>query len=233
MKSLVILFIAMFVGSLLSYGQKRVLFIGDSITDGNWGNPNNAGQRNYDDWNHIFGHGYAEMCAAYYMSEYADQKPVFFNRGISGNTVNDLKSRWEKDCLDLNPDVLSVLVGINDIICSEDGKVDTLAFHDTLKDLLSQTKAKNPNIKIILGEPFCEEGFRVDTEGKVRATCEALARQVKAIAQEFDAIYIPYQSMFDALCKDDTKYWIWDGVHPTPAGHWKMSQMWREAVKLY
>ncbi len=219
--------------SLSISAQKRVLFIGDSITDGNWGT-NCNGERNLGDMNHIFGHGYMFLCASYYMSLYPNEQLQFFNRGISGNTVSDLEKRWQTDALDLEPDILSVLIGINDIICSNGQPVDTLAFEQKLRNLLSQSLQKNPNLKIVLGEPFCEDGFRVDKEGYVRTTCEALARSVRRIATDFDAVFLPYQSMFDDLCsRQSTEYWIWDGVHPTPAGHYRMAEMWKERVRLF
>ncbi len=231
MRTILVTLAMVFLWSSLC-AQKRTLFIGDSITDGNWGT-NCNGERNLGDMNHIFGHGYMFICASRYMAEYADAGLEFFNRGISGNTVDDLASRWQSDALELRPDVISVLVGINDVICSEGAKVDTLHFAQTLRRLLEESRTQNPEVQIVLGEPFCEEGFRVDKEGEVRRSCEALARQVKQIAGEMGAVLLPYQSMFDELCaQGETTYWIWDGVHPTPAGHHKMAQMWMERVRL-
>src|SRR5882757_4922710 len=83
-----------------------ILFQGDSITDGNRGRS--------ADPNHILGHGYAFIIAAKYGATLADRNLTFLNRGISGNAVPDLKARWPKDSLDLNPDVLSILIGVND-----------------------------------------------------------------------------------------------------------------------
>src|SRR3954470_23665676 len=85
----------------------RILFQGDSITDGNRG-------RSLDP-NHILGHGYAFIVAAKYGSQYPKRHLTFLNRGVSGNTVADLTKRWDKDTIDLKPDVLSILIGINDL----------------------------------------------------------------------------------------------------------------------
>ena len=110
-----ILFIAL---SAVAGGQ-RVLFIGDSITDGNWGNScgtaKSSSQRTLWDMNHIYGSGYMYLCATYYQGNYPEKEYEFFNRGISGNTLEDLEKRWEADVIDMKPDVLSVLVGTNDI----------------------------------------------------------------------------------------------------------------------
>ena len=77
------------------------LFIGDSITDGNWGVKSNTSKRSYKDLNHIYGHGYVFLCASELMSQYPEKEFVFHNRGISGNTIVDMASRWQQDCLDL------------------------------------------------------------------------------------------------------------------------------------
>ena len=105
-----ILFIAL---STVAGGQ-RVLFIGDSITDGNWGNScgtaKPSSERTLWDMNHIYGSGYMYLCATYYQGNYPEKEYEFFNRGISGNTLEDLEKRWEADVIDMKPDVLSVLI---------------------------------------------------------------------------------------------------------------------------
>ena len=98
---------------------QRVLYIGDSVTDGGWGRSGGSmapsDQRNQKDLNHIYGHSYMMLCAAHYESTQPYAGLKFFNRGISGNTLDDLKERWQQDVLDLKPDILSVLIGTNDV----------------------------------------------------------------------------------------------------------------------
>lgn len=98
---------------------KRVLFIGDSITDGGWGRSGGnmlpSEKRNQKDQNHLLGHSFVFLCAAHFQSEYPEADYVFLNRGISGNTLEDLKERWQKDATELHPDVISLLVGTNDV----------------------------------------------------------------------------------------------------------------------
>src|SRR3954453_13824130 len=84
----------------------RILFQGDSITDGNRGRS--------ADPNHILGHGYAFIIAAKFGAAFAPLNLEFINRGVSGNTVLGLQKRWPADTIALKPDVLSVLIGIND-----------------------------------------------------------------------------------------------------------------------
>lgn len=231
MKRLFTVLLASAMCFVLSQAQKRVLFIGDSITDGNWGT-NCNGERNLTDMNHIFGHGYMFLCASYFMGEFPERGYEFFNRGISGNTIVDLENRWQTDALDIQPDVLSVLVGINDIILSNGQDVDTVAFEAKYRALLDKSLQQNPKLEIVLGEPFWQPGFRVDTEGFVERNCLALARVVRRIATDYNAVFLEYQAMFDTLCANgNITYWIWDGVHPTPAGHYRMAEMWRREVK--
>ena len=114
----------------------RVLFQGDSITDGNRG-------RN-EDPNHILGHGYQFIIACRYGSAYADQDLAFFNRGVSGNTVTELKDRWQKDTLDLKPDLLSILIGIND----EGRGIPPQQYEESYDYLLTKVRELNPKVRL-------------------------------------------------------------------------------------
>ena len=136
-----------------SFDNKKsliILFQGDSITDGNRG-------RNTDP-NHIMGHGYAFSIASRIGADFPESKHSFYNRGISGNRVSDLKDRWQADTLDLKPDVLSILIGINDVSMLigkqevEDKDVDQ--FENTYRHLLAQSKERNPDILFVLCLPF-------------------------------------------------------------------------------
>lgn len=232
-----ILFIVGILAISFSLSAQKILFIGDSITDGKWGQECD-GTRNTEDWNHIFGHSYMYICAAQFMAEYPELQLEFFNRGISGNTIDDLGKRWKSDVLNINPDVLTILVGINDVLNAE-SKLDTIAFEKKYRELLTQSREQNPQLLILIGEPFCEQGFRIDKDGMMRKNCEALSRATKRIATDFNAIFLPFQSMFDNDCKTNktyydtpTTYWIWDGVHPTPAGHYKMAEMWMINMRI-
>ena len=100
----------------------RLLFIGDSITDMKWG-------RNEKDRNHYLGHSFVFLIASRLQTDLADAKLEFFNRGKSGNTVGDLKDRWQRDAIDMKPDVLTILIGVNDVgrACRADKQVDLKA----------------------------------------------------------------------------------------------------------
>lgn len=224
----------------------RVLYIGDSITDGNWGNNSTASpssERNHWDMNHIYGSGYMYLCATYYQGNYPEKEYEFFNRGISGNQLSDLEKRWETDVIELKPDVLSVLVGTNDIgYYLKSGKAEPFNFADwenRYRALLDRSLKVNPNLQIILCAPF------VENTGTMRQSKDFAERDrfvrgcaeiVKRIAKDYKTVYLPFNDLFDSLLKktptSKDSYWIWDGIHPTPAGHKCMADMWIKNVKL-
>ena len=107
---------------------RRVVFVGDSVTDGAWGRSNGlavpSGERNQKDLNHIYGHSYMMLLAAWYESQYPQAGFEFFNRGISGDDLPRLAARWDEDVLALRPGILSIQVGINDV-CRHCDKIAT------------------------------------------------------------------------------------------------------------
>lgn len=211
---------------------KTVLFIGDSVTDGGWGRSGGSSipseQRNQNDLNHIYGHSYMMLCASRMQAQlpYADLN--FINRGISGNTLTDLEARWKDDVINLQPDVLSVLVGTNDAaeyLDSQDRakQFDYDAWKQRYSSLLTAVREKNPGVKILLGTPFVSSVMSAER----RAVTDSLAKHVRELAAEQNAICVPYDSLFRQLeLRQPRKgYWIWDGIHPTAAGHEKMAQL--------
>lgn len=204
-----------------------ILFQGDSITDGNRG-------RNTDP-NHIMGHGYAFSIASRVGADYPEKKYQFYNRGISGNKVNDLEKRWQAETLDLKPDVLSILVGVNDsssVVFKRESVIAIEKYEETYTSLLEQTKATYPNILFVLCEPFILKGGRV-TDNWETYHSDIVQRQaiVRKLATKYNAVFVGFQEVFDKACdKATTDYWIWDGVHPTVAGHELMAREWLKQV---
>ena len=219
---------------------KKILYIGDSVTDGNWGKVSGGPNRSLTDMNHIFGHGYMFICAARYMADYPEEDYRFYNRGISGNRVADLKARWQQDALEIDPGILSVLVGVNDLLDvynKTDGpqEVDTARFEADYRDILDRSRAQNPEVRIVLAEPFIlPVGMWQEHYTHWRAQCDRLGAVVKKLAKEYDAVFLPYQGLFDKLAHDGRtpklSYWMWDGTHPTAAGHEKMAELWMQRV---
>ena len=191
----------------------RILFQGDSITDGNRG-------RNTDP-NHILGHGYVFIIGAKYGAEFPQLNLDFYNRGVSGNTVLDLEKRWQKDTLDLKPDLLSILIGVND-----SGRNVPLDQYEQVYDkLITDARTANPKLKLVLGEPFVKPTGKVSED--IRKRQEIVAR----LAQKHGAALVHFQRIFDeAVQRAPANYWVWDGVHPTYSGHQLMADEWVRVV---
>ncbi len=203
-----------------------ILFQGDSITDAHRDKaayyPNNL---------RGLGDGYAFLAAARLMTDDPSARYHIYNRGISGNKVYQLANRWKDDCLNLQPDVLSILIGVNDFWHTLSSGYDgTVAVYETdFRNLLQGTKAALPNVKLIIGEPFAVKGGTAINE-KWGADFDAYRRAAKKIADEFSAVFIPYHSIFEkALEKAPAAYWCPDGVHPSLAGAQLMADSWLEA----
>jgi len=196
----------------------RILFQGDSITDGNRGRS--------ADPNHILGHGYCFIIAAKYGSQYAERKLTFMNRGNSGNKVTDLAARWQKDTIDLKPDILSILIGIND-----SGHVPLDQYELVYDKLLNDARAANPNIRFVLCEPFYlpKDGHK---DGDQRdQDVRKMQAIVAKLAGKHHAALVKFQQVFDNACKRaPASYWIWDAVHPTYSGHQLMADEWIKVV---
>lgn len=204
-------------------GKLTVLFQGDSITD--------AGR----DRGHYYandvrgmGHGYVLDIVSRIMAENPKTDWTIYNRGISGNKVFQLADRWKDDCLQLQPDVLSILIGVNDFWHTlnghYDGTVDT--YEQDLRKLLDDTLKKFPDLKLILGEPFVVKGGTAITD-KWFPEFDAYRKAAKQIARDYNAVWIPYQEVFDkALNTAPASYWCPDGVHPSMSGAYLMAEAW-------
>ena len=193
----------------------RILFQGDSITDGNRG-------RNTDP-NHILGHGYVFIIAARHGAAFPQANLEFMNRGVSGHTVVELKNRWQKETLELKPDILSILIGVND-----NAKVPLDEYEQIYDELLTETRVANPKVKLVLGEPFVKPSGTID-EG-IRKRQEIVAR----LARKHGAALVRYQHIFDEAAKvAPPDYWVWDNVHPTYRGHQLMADEWERVVREF
>ncbi len=206
----------------------RILFQGDSITDCN---------RNRAD-NGSVGTGYPLLVKSKLSLE-SGKEYEFLNRGISGNRIVDVFARIKMDIINLAPDYMSILVGVNDVwheIDRQNG-ADTEEFIFIYDRMLTQIKAALPNVKIVLLEPFV-------LEGPATANCEAMpnrferfqkgvaekAAAVKAIAQKHGLPFIELQSKFDeAAARLGADVLTPDGVHPHPAGHQLIANAWLDA----
>ena len=195
------------------------LFQGDSITDMKRG-------RNESDRNHYLGHSYVYLIAARLGVAVPNAGWEFHTRGVSGNRISQLRSRWEKDAINVKPDILSILIGTNDA----SGKIPLDKFETDYRYILSSSKTANPKLKLILMEPFVLPVGRFAAPAaykKRRKLIDGYRGVVSKMAKEFDAILLETQKIFDQAAKTaPPSHWIWDGIHPMPQGHELMARHW-------
>jgi lysophospholipase L1-like esterase len=205
---------------------ETILFQGDSITDA--GRKRNDLNANSDA---AFGRGYAWLTAAQLLIARPDSTLKIFNRGISGNKVYQLAERWQTDCLDLKPDVLSILIGVNDYWHARDGsyKGTVEKYKTDYHALIKRTKAALPKVKLVICEPFLLKAGKVDDAWF--PGFEGYRAAAKRVADDAGAVFVPFQAMFDAASKiAPPALWAADGVHPTGDGAAIMASWWLKAV---
>jgi lysophospholipase L1-like esterase len=206
-----------------------ILFQGDSITDAgrdrnSEGNANNS---------NALGKGYVYSIATQLLAERPGDGLRIYNRGISGNKVFQLADRWDKDCLDLKPDVLSILIGVNDIWHSLNGNYEGTVgkYEKDYRALLERTRKMLPEVNLVICEPFVLRCGAVND--KWFPEFDEYRAVASKMAKEFDALFVPFQSMFDDAVKQAAPaHWAGDGVHPSMAGAYLMAREWLKAVGI-
>jgi len=204
-----------------------ILFQGDSITD--WGRdhtkttPNNTSS---------LGTGYVLLASGQLLIKYPGNNLQIYNKGISGNKVYQLAERWDADALNLNPNILSIHIGVNDFWHTiSNGYKGTIETYITdYHTLLDRTKKALPNVKLVICEPFAVKGVKA-VDDRWYPTFDLFRKAAKDIANEYNAAFVPYQAAFDkALELAPGNYWTLDGVHPSIAGEALMAKTWMEIV---
>ncbi len=204
-----------------------VVFQGDSITDAGRG----YGQKTP---NREMGNGYAALLTAQITATFPAAEPSCFNRGISGNRVVDLYARWKIDALNLKPDLLSILIGVNDTWHEfESGNgVEVPRYERIYRELLDWTRRESPATRILLIEPFAAASELVRPEWL--AEIAERRQAVRRLAGEFSTLLVSDQWLKDAEKEAPGLYWLADGVHPTYAGHRRLADAWwKEAIKEF
>ena len=193
-------------------GNSIILFQGDSITD--------CGRDREDQ--ESLGEGYVNLITETVVDRNSQSNLKFINRGISGDKIRDLHLRWDMECIDLKPDMLSILVGVNDTLITP-----VELFEEEYRMLLKRT-TEALNAEIILCEPFLLLGdtnaYRDDLNPKIET--------VHMLSEEFNTLLLPLDKIFREACSlHPPEYWAPDGVHPTPAGHALIAKSWIEYVE--
>ena len=195
-------------------GQK-LLFIGDSITDCNRTKTEGAG---------VFGelgNGFVSYVNALLLAVYPELGLQVVNKGINGNTVRDIKRRWQEDVIVSKPDWLAIMIGINDVWRQYDTPhikerhVYIDEYEETLRQLVRETKSSLKGL--ILMTPFYIES---NEEDPMRRTMDQYGKVVWNIAEEEDCLFVDTQAAFNEVLKSLYPAALaWDRVHPSAAGH--------------
>lgn len=198
--------------------MKTILFQGDSITDCGRGDG--------------MGKGYPLLVSASLGFDFPNEYN-FINRGISGNRVVDVYARIKADIINLKPDVMSILIGINDVwheFTRENG-VDAEKFYKIYSMLIEEVKEALPNIKIFILEPFVLPGeSNAEKYDEWRPEVRKRAEKARLIAEKYGLPFVTLQDKFDDACKTaPADYWLIDGVHPTQMGHELIKREWIKA----
>ena len=207
-----------------------ILFQGDSITD-----CGRARDKNVCNTIEQLGNGYALLTATQLLKTHAAKQLKIYNRGISGDKVFQLRNRWEPDALAFMPDVLSILVGVNDYSHTLNGnyKGSVEIYENDLRTLLTYTRGKLPNVQFVLCEPFALRGGSAIDEPRWFPMFDSFRQSSRKLADEFKTVFVPFQSAFDEAMKlAPTRYWSMDGVHPDLPGRQLMADVWLEATGL-
>lgn len=199
----------------------RILFQGDSITDAG------RDRRNF----HDMGNGYPKYAAMHLSERFPNAEFDFINLGISGNRTDQLFDRLYKDAIELNPDVISILIGVNDVwhrfgddrIETTDAQIET-----NYRSILERLKAQT-NAKIVMIEPYV-----LDSE-RVAHLCEGVDRVIeieRRLAKEFADAFIPLSDLFAEAIKNQPEplYYSRDGVHPNENGSAFIGKIYAEEM---
>lgn len=204
--------------------MKRILFQGDSITDAGRSRDNDAAR----------GIGYPTLVSASLGFDRPDEFE-FINKGISGNRVIDLIARVKAEIINLKPDYMSILIGINDVwheINYQNG-IDTKRYEMYYNMLIEEVREALPDIKIMILEPFVLKGVATEENwDKFRSGAEEKAAAAKRVAEKNNLLFVPLMEKFDeAAKKAPDAYWLADGVHPTAMGHELIKREWLKAFE--
>ena len=195
---------------------RTILFFGDSITD--------AGRRTDPEQ---LGEGYVRLIAEHFADERPDLRVV--NRGIGGNRTGDLIARLDEDCIDERPDVVSIMIGINDVWRRYDDDDATSAeqFETNLRTILTGIR-EHTDAAVVILEPFLlpvtdKLRFREDLDPKIEIE--------RRLADEFGATFVPLDAALAAAAQPNGPESIaGDGIHPTPEGHGVVAETWLAAT---
>jgi lysophospholipase L1-like esterase len=200
-----------------------ILFQGDSITDD--GRKRDVLEANDSK---AIGRSYAAMISGQLLLAHPEMDLKCYNRGTSGDKVPDLAARWDTDAIALKPAILSIHIGVNDLwhtVAFGSKYKGTIEDYETgYRELIKRSQKEIPGVRIIICEPSDLRNWR---------ELDAYRAVARKLADEMKLTFVPFQSLFAEAAKAAPgEFWLWDGIHPTAAGHAIMANKWREVVGI-
>ena len=204
--------------------MKTIVYIGDSITD-SW---------RHRELDRYRGSGWVTMTSGKIGVDYPGQYQ-FFNRGIGGNRTCDLLGRVKNDCINLQPDILTIMIGVNDVwreISDHDGVSPDLG-EQIMNLFIAEVKAALPDIRIVIIEPFVFLGKATADNWEIFSTGVAQRAEIsRRLAEKWNLPFIVVKDELQKLIgKTNVDYVCYDGVHPTCSGHEVISRVVYEELK--
>ncbi|WP_338048382.1 SGNH/GDSL hydrolase family protein [Paraliobacillus sediminis] len=201
--------------------SKKIVFIGDSITE--WGREPGVND---------LGTGYVKYIHDYLLVSDPLNFPEIINRGIGGDRITNLAERWEQDVVDLQPDILSISVGINDVWRQlDDPEIEQVTperFEVIYRELLLKTQKETDAVIIMMEPTVIEEKINSEGNEKLKAYVQIVAE----LASEFNLVVVPTHQSFLTYLEAKTNYELTiDGVHMNDAGNLLMAKTWLETYK--
>ena len=205
----------------------KIVLFGDSITDMGRDRSSDLGAFSY-------GHGYSNVIA----SQLLKSNPLryeIYNHGISGDRSVDLYARIKRDVWNLKPDVISILIGVNDVwhdLGENPNGVDIVRYEKVYRMIIEETKERLPDVKFILCEPFVLKGETTKEDYDMFLKVREYAKVVKLLAEEYSLHFLPLQKNLDeAAEKFGADKFLYDGVHPSLAGAGLIADAWLKLFK--
>lgn len=209
--------------------KKKIIFIGDSIT--------HAGRNELAEpsWEGALGYGFANLINAELVGRFPQKEIFVLNKGIGGNRIIDLKKRWNQDVIEERPDILTIMIGVNDAWRQVDGRfldieqISFELFEAIYIELIEQTLTKVPNIIIM-------SAFMLETNpnDEFRQLVDHYNEIAKKIAENYHLPYINVQKKFDEFLKYQSSYRISsDRVHPNIIGHQIIAKEWLCQTEIF
>ena len=204
----------------------KIVFFGDSITD-------MYHHKDAEGMPWSYGFGFLFFVAGELQFEDYEKYQIV-NRGIAGNQLADLYARVKSDVWNEQPDVVNILIGVNDVVheITQNNGIDCERWERLYRLLIEDTKTHLPNAKIVLCAPFILHGYGVDEHFGKYDKVYRFAEIVERLAKEYQLYFLSFQKVLDDMLREKkAEYLLYDGIHPTVVGAKVLADAWVKYFK--